>query len=183
MYMRNLKYNGLVEKEVFETYRFIADRYNLRGRHIESGLRFRDWVKECEHDFHERHSSMYALIFYGNSATMRLLQMSCDANPCLLYGMDLYHGNCFDPAHDPKINQKIDKNSQYITVYGIDSAFMPINDIGVPEIDEDKGIWPLTLLIDKDMRDGEIRLSCPDDDDDESDEAKVPVIPKYVYIS
>lgn len=97
--------------------------------------------------------------------------------------MDLYHGNCFDPAHDPNINQKIDKNSQYITVYGIDSAFMPINDIGVPEIDEDKGIWPLTLLIDKDMRDGEIRLSCPDDDDDESDEVKVPVIPKYVYIS
>jgi hypothetical protein len=173
-----------MEKEVFETYRFLANTYNEQGRHIETNTRFRDWVKECEHDFHERHSSMYALNFYGNSATMRLLQKSCDANPGLLYGMDLYQGNCFDPAHDPNINQKIDKNSQYITVYGIDSAFMLINDIGVPEIDEDKGIWPLTLLIDRDMRDGEIRLSCPDDDDDdESDEVKVPVIPKYVYIS
>jgi hypothetical protein len=172
-----------MEHEVYEIYTFMANRYNERGRHIESGLSFREWIKECERDFHEQHLSMYALNFYGNSATMRLLQRSCDANSCLLYGMDLYHGNCFDPVCDPNINQKIDKNSQYITVYGIDSAFMPINDIGVREIDEDKGIWPLTLLIDNDMRDGEIRLSCPDNDDDEGDEAKVPVTPKYVYVS
>ena len=56
-----------------------------------------------------------------------------------------------------------------------------------PLVDKENpnGQWKVKTKVanDKDMRDGEIRLSCPDDDDDESDEAKVPVIPKYVYIS
>jgi len=37
---------------------------------------------------------------------------------------------------------------------------------GYPIIDEEKGIYPLTLLLDNDMRDGTFRLSVPSIDSD-----------------
>jgi len=171
----------IMETEITETYKFAPEDYDDKGRRKVSELKFRDWVTACEQDFHSVHSGMYALNFYGNSNTMRLLQASCDANPKLLYGMDLYHGRHFHPIKDPYINHKIDVKSEYITVYGIDSAFMPLNEKGIPKFDEDKCIWPLTLLIDNDMLDGEIKLSCPDDDEKESEEQVVPVAPQYEY--
>lgn len=89
--------------------------------------------------------------------------------------------NRFNPIKDPEINHKIDGFSQSITVYGIDSAFMKPNSLGIPDINEDEGIWPLTLLIDNKMENGEIRLSCPDNDDEGDEEVTVPVIPKFEY--
>lgn len=168
-----------MEIEIFETYRFDPSEFDCDGKNKSTAENFRDWVKDCEFDYHERHSSLYALNFYSNSKTMRLLQNSCGAKKGLQYGMDLYHGNRFNPTKDPEINHKIDGFSSSITVYGIDSAFMKPNSQGIPDIDEDEGIWPLTLLIDDKMRNNEIRLSCPDDDDNE--EVNAPLTPKIEY--
>lgn len=171
-----------MEQEISETYRFSNSDYGIDGRHKEAKMRFRDWVKTCEHDFHCVHPSEYAIFFYSNSHTMRLLQASCDANPKLIYGMDLYNGRLFHPINDPNINHKIDEKSEHITVYGIDSAFMPLNEIGIPVSDEAKSIYPLTLLIDNMMGDGEIRLSCPNNDDEEDEEEHVEtLIPKLQF--
>lgn len=81
-----------MEIEISETYRFATSEYPQNGRNIITDESFRDWVRYCEHDYHERHSSLYALNFYSNSKTMRILQTSCGVKDELQYGMDLYHG-------------------------------------------------------------------------------------------
>ena len=113
---------------------------------------------------------------------MILLAKSCDAAPFLMYGMDLTQGRAFDAEKDPYINHEMDKHSQYIFVYGIDSAFMTeYDEYHYPIIDEEKGIYPLTLLIDNAMRDGEVRLAVPTfDGDDECEDIFVDV-PKFEF--
>ena len=77
----------------------------------------------------------------------------------------------------------MEKHSDYIYVYGIDSAFMTkFDNYGYPIIDEDLGIYPLTLLVDDKMTDGSVRLSVPsiDGDDDEQEPVTIDV-PKYEY--
>ena len=53
--------------------------FNERGRRISDGVTFRDVVKDFERDFHERHSTEYALNLYANSLAMDLLARSNDA--------------------------------------------------------------------------------------------------------
>ena len=89
----------------------------------------------------------------------------------------------FDPIEDPLINSKIDIYSKYVTVYGIDSAFMDkFEDNGYPVIDEENEIYPLTLLIDSSLPDGTIKLSHHDDDDDDEEEDLVPEKPKFEFL-
>jgi len=83
----------MIENEITETYYFKPTDFNKKGRRISDGMTFRDVVKEFERDFHERHSTEYALNLYANSQTMDLLAKSNDAAPFLLYGMDLTQGN------------------------------------------------------------------------------------------
>lgn len=170
------------EKEISEVYRFNPSSFDEKGRN-KDGVSFRDVVKDFERDFHARHSAEYALNLYGNSSTMILLAKSCDAAPFLLYGMNLTQSRAFDPEKDPYINHEMDKHSQFIYVYGIDSAFMTeYDEYNYPIIDEEKGIYPLTLLIDDAMRDGEVRLAVPTlDDDDECDDVIVDV-PKFEFV-
>jgi hypothetical protein len=77
----------------------------------------------------------------------------------------------------------MDMHSDYIYVYGIDSAFMTeYDEYGYPIIDEDSDIYPLTLLVDDNMGDGTIRLAVPtiDDSDDELEPVTIDV-PQFEY--
>ena len=97
--------------------------------------------------------------------------------------MDLTQGRSFDAEKDPYINHRMDMHSDYIYVYGIDSAFMTeYDEYGYPIIDEDSDIYPLTLLVDDNMGDGTIRLAVPtlDDDDDELEPVTIDV-PQFEY--
>ena len=173
----------MIEKEISETYSFNPDDFNEKGRRKSDGLSFRDLIKEYERDFHRRHSTEYALNLYCNSRTMGLLERACDAAPFMMYGMDLTQGNGFDAVNDPFINHEMDKQSERIYVYGIDSAFMTnFDEYGIPILSEDEDIYPLTLLIDNTMRDGNLRLAVPTLDDDVEEEI-IPVdVPEFEFV-
>ena len=168
-----------MEQEIIETYTFNPDDYQDGARKSDS-MTFRDVVKGFERDFHQRHSCEYALNLYANSTTMRLLEKSCNAASFLSYGMDLTQGNAFDAEQDPYINHAIEGHSRDVFVYGIDSAYMETSD-GRIVIDEEKGIYPLTLLIDNSMRDGMLRLATPTSDDGSEEEHVVIDSPKLEY--
>lgn len=171
----------MIEKEISEIYYFNPDDFNESGRSIRGGCTFRDLIKDYEIDFHNRHTTEYALNLYGNSQTMNLLARSCNAAPFLLYGMDLTQGEAFDAVKDPYINHQMDSHSKYIFVYGIDSAFMTdYDEYGYPELNEDSGIYPLTLLIDSTMGNGVVRLAVPSLDDDDTETVIIDV-PKFEY--
>lgn len=171
-----------MEKEISETYSFRPLDFDEKGRRIVDGLSFRDVVKEYERDFHYRHSTEYALNLYANSQTMGLLARSNDAAPFLLYGMDLTQGMSFDAIQDPFINHEMDKHSEKIYVYGIDSAFMTeFDEYGYPILNEDSDIYPLTLLVDNTMRDGELRLAVPTLDDGDETESVTIDVPQFEY--
>ena len=53
-----------MEIEISETYRLNPSEYLQNGKNKQASESFRDWVKNCEHDYHEHHSSLYALNFY-----------------------------------------------------------------------------------------------------------------------
>lgn len=173
------KIHLFMEKEIIETYTFNPEDY-YDGRRKADGKTFRELVKEFEYDFHRRHSCEYALNLYANSATMHLLEKSCGAASFLSYGMDLTQGYTFDAEQDPFINHAVEEYSQYITVYGIDSAYMETLD-GDFAIDKEIGIYPLTLLIDNSMRDGMLRLTAPISDDDGEEENVVIDLPQIEY--
>lgn len=146
------------------------------------GKTFRDVVKEFEYDFHETYSSEYALNLYANSRTMALLAKSNDAAPFLIYGMDLTQGDSFDPIQDPFVNHEMEKHSQHIYVYGIDSAFMTeFDEYGYPVWDEYGDIYPLTLLVDNAMSDGIVRLAVPTGDDGDEIEIAPINITQFEY--
>ena len=171
----------MMEKEISEVYYYSPDDYNEKGRRKSDGMTFRDVVKEFERDFHDIHTADYALNLYGNHFTMRLLAKSCDAAPFLVYGMDLTQGESFDAKMDPYINHEMNQSCPYIFVYGIDSAFMTdFDEYGYPIIDEDKDIYPLTLLVDSTMRDGVVRLAVPTVDGDNEEDVIVDV-PKFEF--
>lgn len=171
-----------MEKELSITYYFRPGDFNEIGRR-KDGVSFRDLVKDFERDFHEAYISEYALNLYANSTTMALLAKSCDAALFMIYGMELTQSNSFDPEKDPYINHEMDKNSQFVYVYCIDSAFMTdFDENGYPIFTEDSEIYPLTLLVDNTMSDGTIKLSTPtlDDGDDET-ETNIVDVPKYEF--
>ena len=172
----------MIEKEITETYYFTPSDFNEKDRRFDDGMTFRDVVKDFERDFHEHHSTEYALNLYANSLTMDLLARSNDAAPFLLYGMDLTQGESFDAVQDPFINHEMDKHSEKIYVYGNDSAFMTeFDEYGYPILNEDSDIYPLTLLVDNTMRDGELRLAVPTmDDGDEAENVTIDV-PQLEY--
>lgn len=172
-----------MEKEIIENYSFNPLDYDESGRRKDDGKTFRDVVKDFERDFHDRHSTEYALNLYANSRTMSLLAKSNGAEPFMIYGMDLCHGAVFNPKDDPDFNFQMDSVSEFVTVYGIDSAFMTYDEDGYPIIDENSDIFPLTLLIDEKMRDGEVRLATPTtDDDDEEPENVINDVPQKEYV-
>ncbi len=172
----------MIEKEISETYYFHPTDYNEKGRRVKDGMTFRDVVKEFERDFHECHSTEYALNLYANSNTMALLAISNDAAPFLLYGMILTQGKAFDAVQDPFVNHEMEQYSENIYVYAIDSAFMTEYDgEGYPIIEEDSDIYPLTLLVDDTMQDGMLRLAVPTlDDGDETEDITIDV-PQFEY--
>lgn len=168
-----------MEQEITENYTFNPDDYHDGQRKVD-GKTFREVVKEFERDFHRRHRDAYALNLYTNSATMHLLEKSCGAASFLSYGMDLTQGHAFDAEKDPWINHAIEEYSRHVTVYGIDSAYMKTPD-GDIAIDEEAGIFPLTLLIDNSMCNGTLRLATPTTDDDGEEENVVIDLPKFEY--
>lgn len=171
-----------MEKKIYETFTFKPSDFDGNGYRVSDGMSFRDVLKTFEYDFHNKHTNKYALNMYANSKTMRLLAISCKAAPFLIYGMDLTHGNAFHPIDDPNINHEIDKYSKYMTVYGIDSAYMQDYDAnGYPLFDEDSDIIPLTLLTDNTLSDGELRLSSYIDEDGDIKENVVITSPKFEY--
>lgn len=171
-----------MEREIFETYQFVPSDYDEKGRSRKDGRSFRELVCDFERDFHSRHSAEYALNFYANSNTMLLLQKSCNAAPFMIYGMDLTQGKSFDAEQDPFINHEMDKHSKHIYVYGIDSAFMTeFDEYGYPIFGENSDIYPLTLLIDKTMKDGDVRLAVPTLDDGEGTEVVIIDVPKFEF--
>ena len=171
----------MMEKEISETYYYNPNDYDEKGRRKCDGMTFRDIIKEFERDFHNNHTADYALNLYANSFAMRLLAKSCDAAPFLVYGMDLTQGESFDAKMDPFINHEMEIHSPYICVYGIDSAFMTeFDEYGYPIVDEDKDIYPLTLLVDSTMRDGIVRLAVPTLDGDNEEDVIVDV-PKFEF--
>ena len=171
----------MMEKEISETYYYNPNDYDEKGRRKCDGMTFRDIIKEFERDFHNIHTADYALNLYANSFAMRLLAKSCDAATFLVYGMDLTQGESFDAKMDPFINHEMEIHSPYICVYGIDSAFMTeFDEYGYPIVDEDKDIYPLTLLVDSTMRDGIVRLAVPTLDGDNEEDVIVDV-PKFEF--
>jgi hypothetical protein len=96
--------------------------------------------------------------------------------------MDLTQGKSFDAEQDPFINHEMDKHSKHIYVYGIDSAFMTeFDEYGYPIFGENSDIYPLTLLIDKTMKDGDVRLAVPTLDDGEGTEVVIIDVPKFEF--
>ncbi|MBO7381921.1 MAG: hypothetical protein J6U03_00935 [Muribaculaceae bacterium] len=159
-----------MDKELSERYYFNPADYDENGRRLADGKTFRNVVKDFERSFHKVHTTDYALNMYANSQTMRILALSNNAEPFMIYGMDLHLGHVFDPEGDPYINKSIDEYSENVLVYGIDSAYMTDFDkYGNPILTEDSEVFPLTLLVDNTMRDGELRLSTPTIDGDESE--------------
>ena len=172
----------MMEKEIIETYRFNPADFNKKGRRISDGVTFREVVKTFERDFHERHSAEYALNFYANGRTMHLLERSNDAAPFLLYGIDLTQGTAFDAVQDPNLNHEIEEYSGKYFVYAIDSAFMTeFDEYGYPVFDENSDIYPLTLLVDNTMKDGELRLAVPTVDDGDEAETVDIDLPQVEY--
>lgn len=171
-----------MEKELYKTYYFVPTDYDNRGRRKSDGMTFRDVVKAFEYDFHETYNTEYALNLYANARTMELLAKSNDAAPFLVYGMDLTQGKSFDAIQDPYANHEMEKYSPNIYVYGIDSAFMTeFDEYGYPVLNEDSGIFPLTLLVDNTMRDNEVRLAVPTMDDGDETEDVIIDVPKFEY--
>lgn len=172
----------MIEREICETYNYTPSDFDENGRRKSDGMTFRNLIKDFERVFHNHHSAEYALNLYANSQTMNLLARSCDAAPFLLYGMELTEGKSFDAEKDPYRNHQMDQHSQHIYVYGIDSAYMTeFEENGYPILDDDKGIYPLTLLIDDTMREDEVRLSVPTmDDGDETEDVTINV-PQFEY--
>lgn len=171
-----------MEKELSKNYYFNPTDYDNRGRRKSDGKTFRDVVKEFEYDFHDTYTNEYALNLYANSKTMDLLARSNDAAPFLLYGMDLTQGNSFDATNDPYINHEMDKHSEKIYVYGIDSAFMTeFDEYGYPIFNEDSDVYPLTLLVSSTMRDIEVRLAVPTIDDGDDEENVTINVPQIEY--
>ena len=83
---------------------------------------------------------------------------------------------------DPFINHEMDNNSNYVYVYGIDSAYMTeYDESGYPILDENSEIYPLTLLVDDTIQDGSIRLSSPTSDDDGEEPEIVIYVPELEY--
>ena len=172
----------MMAEEISKTYYFDSADYDNRGRRKTDGKTFRDVVKEFEFDFHDTYTTEYAQNLYSNSQTMDLLAKSNDAAPFLLYGMDLTQGNSFDPIKDPFVNHEMDKHSEKVYVYGIDSAFMTeFDEYGYPILDEDSDIFPLTLLVDNTMRNGEVRLAVPTLDDGDEEENVTIDVPQFEY--
>lgn len=172
----------MIEKELSKIFYFNPTDYDKRGRRKNDGLSFRDVIKEFELDFHETFSTEYALYLYANSHTMALLAKSKDAVPFLIYGMDLTQGKSFDAVQDPFVNHEMEKYSPNIYVYGIDSAFMTeFDEYGYPILDENKDIYPLTLLVDNTMRDDEVRLAVPTIDDSDETENVTIDVPQFEY--
>lgn len=177
---RDLK--RMMEKELYKIYHFNPADYDSSGRRKSDGKSFRDVVKEFEFDFHDTYSAEFALNLYANSMTMALLAKSNNAAPFLIYGMDLTQGKSFDAIQDPFVNHEIEKYSQNIYVYGIDSAFMTeFDEYGYPILDEDSDIFPLTLLVDSTMRNNEVRLAVPTMDDGDETEDVIIDVPKFEY--
>ena len=171
-------------KEISETYRYNpADIDEDDGWSWNDAKPFRDVIKGFERDFHTKHSAVYAMNLYANSQTMALLALSCGAAPFLTYGMDLTQGRTFDAEKDPFINHQMDQHSNQIYVYGIDSAYMEeFDEHGYPVLNEESEVYPLTLLIDDEMRDDTIRLATPTTDDESEElETNIVDIPKFVY--
>jgi hypothetical protein len=159
--------------EIKETYHFSPQSFDCNGKRTSDGVPFRDVLREFEYDFHSRHSNYYALYLFANSRTMLLLSRSCNARKNMIYGMELIDGE-FDPNTNHFIEEA--SNGENIVVYGIDSAFMQLDENGVPEIDEQKDIYPLTLLVDNRLKDGVLHLKYLDDDNsNDEDWATVPV--------
>lgn len=72
----------------------------------------------------------------------------------------------------------MDLFSKSIFVYGIDSAYMTDFDKdGYPIFGD--GIYPLTLLVDSNMRNGELRLATPTDESDDEFEINKVQTPEY----
>ena len=177
-----IEYIRIMEKELYKIYHFNPADYDNNGRRKSDGKTFRDVIKEFEYDFHDTYSAEYALNLYANSLTMALLAKSNDAVPFLVYGMDLTQGNSFDATQDPFVNHEMEKYSQNIYVYGIDSAFMTeFDEYGYPILDEDSDIFPITLLVDSAMRNNEVRLAVPTMDDGDETEDVIIDVPKFEY--
>ena len=158
--------------EIKETYYFSPCDFDRNGKKLSNGTPFKEILKEFEHDFHSRHSNYYALYLFANHSTMLLLSRSCNAKKNLIYGMEQ-----IEDEFDPNTNHHIEKasNKKNIIVYGIDSAFMPLDENGIPRIVEEKMIFPLTLLIDNNIRDGVLHLKYLDDEDSDEENINAPI--------
>ena len=76
----------------------------------------------------------------------------------------------------------MDKASKKVYVYGIDSAFMTeFDESGYPMLNDDSNIFPLTLLVDDNMRNEEFRLSVPTTDDGDESEEVIINVPIFEY--
>jgi hypothetical protein len=179
------KYNNvfnMIEKEISETYYYNLADFDNQGRRLSDGKTLREVIKSFEWAFHDAHTTEYATNLYANSRTMSLLAKSCDAAPFLLYGMELTQGQSFDASEDPVINHQMDLYSKKIYVYAIDSAFMiKFDEFGYPIMEDDEDIYPLTLLIDDNMRDDSIRLAVPTSDDTEDMDPIIINTPQFVH--
>ncbi len=172
-----------MERELSERYHFNPTDFDENGCRLADGKTFRDVVKDFEYAFHRAHTTEYALNLYANSQTMRLLAKSNNAEPFMIYGMDLNCGHNFNPKDDPFINKCMDEYSENVLVYGIDSAYMTdFDEFGTPILNDDSEIFPLTLLVDNTMRDDEIRLSTPTTDDDGDLEPVTNDVPQKEYV-
>jgi hypothetical protein len=172
-----------MERELSERYYFDPADFGEDGRRLTDGISFRRVVMEFEYAFHRVHTTEYALNMYANVQTMRLLAKSNNAEPFMIYGMDLNCGRNFNPKDDTFINKCMDEYSENVLVYGIDSAYMTdFDEFGTPILNEDSEIFPLTLLVDNTMRDDEIRLSTPTTDDDGDLEPVTNDVPQKEYV-
>jgi len=156
--------------EIKESYYFSPQDFDINGKRISDGVPFREVLRTFECDFHTLHPNYYALYLFANRSTMLLLSKSCNAKSNMIYGMEL-----IDSDFDPNTNHQIEEasNKKNIVVYCIDSAYMLPDKKGLPKLfDEKTEIYPLTLLIDSELKDGVLHLEYLDGDDDNDKNSK-----------
>jgi len=144
--------------KIEKTYYVEAEAYDKNGRNLYNFEWFSDKIRSFERDFIDEFSALFAANYlFLNRRLMKLFEQCFVIKKNETFGMELINGKI-----DFKTDFKIEKHSQFTTIYGVGSV-----------ADEHK---PLFLIIDNDLRDDEVVLKfIPDDDDQNPNEQYIPV--------
>ena len=144
-----------------KSYSFTLNKFDLRGINIETGESYFTMKEKWELDFYSSFSPFYANYMFSNYKAMRIIDRAMGFSKNLRCGFELING-----VIDFQTEYRLDRKSRIKTVYAIGSNI------------EGRMDHPVHLIIDPDMRDGEIILKyISRDEGDNGRRISVPVNP------